>query len=100
MEAGTIPPNWDNLVKHSSKMATAQDFDLSDTWLRGQSNKGVSDPLSDPFNVVTDHHKFQKTNILGSASANKDIPVPVSEGDKSHEASSPTSQPMKQYADN
>ena len=28
MEAGTIPPNWENLVKHSSEMATSQDLDF------------------------------------------------------------------------
>ena len=100
MEAGTIPPKWENLVKQSSKMATAQDVDLADTWLRGKSNKGVSDPLSDPFAIVTDHHKCQNTNTSGSASANKDIPISVSEGEKLHEASSPTSQPMNQYAAN
>ena len=37
MEAGTIPPNWENLVKHSSEMATAQYVNLEDTWLQGQS---------------------------------------------------------------
>ena len=96
MEAGTIPSNWEHLVKYSPKMATAQDVNLADTWLRVQSNEEASDPLSDPFAIVTDRHKHQKTNTSGSASANKDIPVSVSEGDKSHEASSPTSQPMNQ----
>ena len=38
MEADNIPPNWENLVKNSSKISTAQDFALEDTWLRGQSN--------------------------------------------------------------
>ena len=33
-------------------------------------------------------------------SANKDIPISVSERDKSHEARSQTSQPMNQSADN
>ena len=77
-------------------MATSQDVNLADTWLRVQSNEEASDPLSDPFAIVTDRHKHQKTNTYGSASANKDIPVSVSEGYKSHEASSPTSQPMHQ----
>ena len=66
----------------------------------GQSNKGASDPLSDAFTIVTDHHKHQKTNTSGSASANKYIPISTSEGDKLHEASSPTSQPMNNSAAN
>ena len=77
-------------------MATAQDVDLEDTWLSKKSNEGRSDPLSDPFAIVTDHHKHQKTNTSGSDSANKDIPIYVSEGVKLHEASLPTSQPMNQ----
>ena len=71
MEAVTILTNLENLVKHSSEMATSHDVDLADTWLWGQSNKGVSDPLSDPFAIVTEHHKRQKTNTSGSVSDNK-----------------------------
>ena len=77
-------------------MATDQDLYLADTWMWVQSNEGAPDPLSDTFAIVTDHHKCQNTNTSGSASANKDIPISVSEGEKSHEASSPTSQPMNQ----
>ena len=36
MEAGTLPPNWGDLVKYSSEMATTTDIDLADTWLNGQ----------------------------------------------------------------
>ena len=100
MEAGTIPSNWDNLVKYSSEMATAQDVNLADTWPRLQSNEEASDPLSDTFVIVTDCHKHQKTNTSGSASDNKDIPILASEGDKLNLASSPTSQPMNQPAYN
>ena len=45
---------------------------------------------------MTDHHKLQKTNTSGSDSANKDIPISVSEGDKLNESRLPTSQPMNQ----
>ena len=67
---------------------------------KGQSNEGASDLLSDSFVIVNDPHKRQKTNTAGSASFNKDIPVSVSEGVKSHEASLPTSQPMNQCSAN
>ena len=100
MEAGTKPPNWENLVKYSTKMATSQDVYLSDTWLQGQSNKGESYPLSYPFDIVTDHHKCQNRNTSGSASDNKKIPISVSEGDRSHKAISPNSQHKNQSADN
>ena len=94
MEAFTIPPNWEDLVKHSSEMAASQDVDLADTWLWGQSNVGASDLLSDPFAIVTDHHKHQNKNSSVSDYNNKDISISVSEGDKSHETRSPTSQHM------
>ena len=96
VEAGTIPPNWESPVKHSTEIATAQDVYLAETWLQFQSNEGASDILSYHFNIVTDHHKRQKTNTSGSSSSNKDIPILVSEGVKSHEASLPTSQTMNQ----
>ena len=60
----------------------------------------MSDPISYPFAIVTDHHKHKKTNNLGTASDNKDIPILVYEGVKSHETISPTSQPIIQSAAN
>ena len=81
-------------------MATSQDVNLAYTWLQGQSNKGELDPLSDPFAIVTDNHKRQKIITSGSASANKDIPISVSERDNYHESSSPTSHPINQSAAN
>ena len=81
-------------------MATSQYIEFSDTWLRVQYNEGASGPISYPFAIVTDNHKIQKTNTSGSTYDNKDISVSASKGDKLHEASSPTSQPMNNYADN
>ena len=82
MEADTIPPNWGNLVKHSSEMATAQYVDFADTWLRVQSNKGAPYPISESFPFVNAHRKRKKTNTLGSASTNKYILISVLEGVK------------------
>ena len=83
-----------------SGLATAQYFDLSNTWLWGQSNEEASDPLLDPFAIVTDHQKCHKMSTSGCASDNKDIPILSSKGDKLHEASLPTSHPMKQPTSN
>jgi hypothetical protein len=33
MDAGTIPPNWEDLVKHSSKKATDEEFSLVEDWM-------------------------------------------------------------------
>ena len=66
MEAGTLPPNWEDLVKYSSEMATTTDVDLVDTWLNGQSAAGATDEISDPFAIVTDHAKRPRTDTPGS----------------------------------
>ena len=81
-------------------MTTSQYVVLAEIWMQGQSNEAASDPLSDTFAIVTDHHKHQKTNTSGSASANKYIPISVSEGDKLHEVSSLTYQHMSQSTAN
>ena len=36
MEAGTLPPNWKELIEHSSEMATTEDVFKADTWLSDQ----------------------------------------------------------------
>ena len=56
MEACTIPPNWVNLVRYLSEMATTQYVDLEDTWVRGKSNEEALDPLSDPFDIVINNN--------------------------------------------
>ena len=60
MEAGTLPPNWEDLVKYSSEMATTKDVNLEDTWLNDQYAACTTDQLSDPFVIVTDHTKTSK----------------------------------------
>eukprot|EP00957_Ditylum_brightwellii_P123289 9400276-Ditylum_brightwellii.AAC.1 len=58
MGAGTIPPNWKELVKYSSERVTAEDVALADTWLNSLSqNMDAKDCLKDPFAIVTEHHK-------------------------------------------
>ena len=49
MKTSTLPPNWEDLVKYSSEMATTKDVNLADTWLNGQSAEGARDQLSYPF---------------------------------------------------
>ena len=58
MEAGTLPPNWEDLVKYLSDMATTKDVNLAKTWLNSQYEVVSTDQLSDPFTIVTDNTKF------------------------------------------
>ena len=50
MEAGTLQPNWEDLVEHSYETATAEDIELADSWLSAVSDVGAdNDQRSDPF---------------------------------------------------
>ena len=58
MESGTIPPNWEYLIKYSLEMDTDKDVNLTDIWLNvTPGSVGAKDQISDPFVVVTNHHK-------------------------------------------
>ncbi|KAL7524874.1 hypothetical protein ACHAXR_002639, partial [Thalassiosira sp. AJA248-18] len=83
MEAGTLPPNWEELVKYSSERATAEDVELADTWLNSSSqNVDGKDRLNDPFAIVTDHHKRRKTATTGTTPP-KPTQTLASEGESS-----------------
>jgi hypothetical protein len=66
MEAGTIPPDWSDLLHSSSELASKQALDLAQAWLgsTGQDNTGLQftdNPVIDPFAIATDHHTSNKT---------------------------------------
>ena len=55
MEAGTLPPNWEDLVRHSCETATANDVKLSSLWLSAVTKEDSNDDqLLDPFAVLSD----------------------------------------------
>jgi hypothetical protein len=93
MEAGTIPPNWEDLVTYSTEKATTTDFEMAETWLAGAPVAAASDPLSDPYAIVSDQHKRQKalTEAQGPNPRNKSDLVSASEG-----VSSPPSQSQQE----
>ena len=86
MEAGTLPPNWEDLVEHSCERATAEDIELADSWISAVANAGADkDQLSYPFAIVTDPTKRQKTEAPGGSKDKPEIqgpPVSDSEEDK------------------
>ena len=92
MEAGTIPPNWEDLVTYSAEKATTTDFEMAESWLAGPPGAAAADPLTDPYAIVSDQHKRQKalTEAHGFIPGTTD-PISASEG-----ASSPPSQPQQE----
>ena len=58
MEAGILPPNWEDIVEHYCETATAEYIKLADSWLSAVANVGADkDQLSDTFTIVTDPTK-------------------------------------------
>ena len=66
MEAGTLPPNWQELIEHSSEMATTEDVFKADTWLSDQQMVDATDQLTYPFAIVPDQHKKQRPQLRAS----------------------------------
>ena len=60
MNEGAVPPNWADLVHHSSELATKESFVLTENWLKGCKEntdlQAPDNPVVDPYAVVTDHH--------------------------------------------
>ena len=57
MEAGTLPPNWQELIEHSYEMATTKNVFKADTWLSDQHMVDATDQLTYAFAIFPDQHK-------------------------------------------
>ena len=64
METGTLPPNWQELIEHSSEKATTKYIFMSDTWLSDQKIVDATDQLTDPFVIVPDQRKNNNHTAL------------------------------------
>ena len=55
-----MPPNWADLVKHSSELATNQDYNLAESWLVDSNLPSdlppADNPVSNLYGIVPDHH--------------------------------------------
>ena len=60
MEAGTLTPNWKELIEHSSEKATTKNVFKADTWLSDQQIVDATDHLTDMFAIVPDQSKKQR----------------------------------------
>ena len=65
MEEETVPPNWSDLMMHSSELATNHDHILAEVWLAETTNSptGVptDHPVVDPFAIVPGQHVKNST---------------------------------------
>lgn len=112
MEAGTIPPNWEDLVTNSSEKSTLQALELTEAWLGTKRDTTISinrdhtdlqladDPVLDPYAVVTgiqqksDHLSNQPTKDSTKQLQTSALPssqMTASEGD---DLTSPSNAPL------
>ena len=81
MEQGTMPPNWADLVKHSSELATNQDYNLEESWLVDSNSPSdlppAENPVSNPYWIVPDHY----IDISKGASSQKNYHQGISHSD-------------------
>jgi hypothetical protein len=82
MDAGTVPPHWEDLLKHSSKKATDEEFSLVEDWMDliekmpgNLLNETAGSSITDPFAVVTENSNISPANAARAAPAPHDQPL-------------------------
>ena len=98
MRATSLPPNWEELVKNSSEIATNEEFDLAESWSKdiedGKCKSPVptagpsSSKITDPFAIVPDQNLDSGLSPVQEPSSSESNTVQPSEGEKSSETSS------------
>ena len=89
MEAGTLPPNWQELIEHSSEMATTKYVFKADTWLSDRQIVDATDQLTDLFAIVPDQHKKQRPQRRAANESTHITENAFSEGDRLPHSSPP-----------
>ncbi len=81
MDAGTVPPHWEDLLKYSSKKATDEEFSLAKDWMESikkvpgdHSNVTAGSRITDPFAVITEESNTSTANAARAAHAQQDQP--------------------------
>lgn len=97
MRAASLPPNWEDLVKNSSEIASTEDFELADTWTQeletGHSTTPVptagpsASRITDPFAIVPGQNPDSELSPV-QAPSTSELKVQPSEGEKSSKKSS------------
>ena len=74
MDAGMVPPHWEDLLKHSSKKATNEEFSLAEDLMDAiktmpyQLNVTAGSHITDPFAVVTEGNNPANATRAATAS--------------------------------
>ncbi len=98
MRAASLPPNWEELVKNSSEIATNEEVDLAESWSNDIEHGNFKSPvptagpssskITDPFAIVLDQDLDSGLSPVQAPSSSESNKVQPSEGEKSSEKSS------------
>ncbi len=82
MDSGTVPPHWEDLLKHSSEKAIDEDFSLAEDWMDSIEkmpgnllNETAGSRITDPYAVVTENLNILPANAARAAPASHDQPL-------------------------
>jgi hypothetical protein len=82
MDAGTVPPHWEDLLKYSSEKATGEEFSLAEDWMESikrvpgdHTNVPAGSRITDPFAVITEELNTSTVNAARAAHAQHDQPT-------------------------
>ena len=98
MEAGTLPPNWQELIEHSSEIATTKDVFKADTCLSDQQIVDATDQLTGQFAIVPDQHKKQRPQRRASNKITSITEHAFSKGDRLPHSSPPPHYDLTSHA--
>ena len=102
MRASSLPPNWEELVKNSTEIATTEDFELADVWTKeldigtskshmptaGPQIQNSSSRVTDPFAIVPDQSAQDSEFSPVHAPSPSEPAVQPSEGERNKSSSS------------
>ncbi len=98
MDTGKVPPHWEDMLKHSSKKATDEDFSLAEDWMDliekmpgDLLNETAGSRITDPFAVVTENLNILPANAAQAAPASHDQPLEANGMQASKGGDKPTS---------
>jgi len=81
MDAGTVPPHWEDLLKDSTEKATDEEFSLAEDWMESiervpgdHPNVSAGSRITDPFAVITEESNTSPANAARAAHAPQDQP--------------------------
>ncbi len=85
LRRGTVPPNWADLVHHSSERTTSEFYDLTKTWFQSQSDETAGEILKNPTSPLAHDATTPLENEGDTTSANEGASMTPATSEPSHD---------------